>query len=196
MITFDRVNRRIHLYLGLALIPWVMLYGFSSFVISHHAWFRSETEPPWKLLSEREYRHPIPAQGDLREVAKEILRDNNLEGAFSTQRPNPAELRINRNSFFNLTRLTYLINEHKLRAERRELRWDQVVLRMHFRGGYHHPLFLNLLWAVMVDVTCVAILLWIASGLTMWWRLSRTRVWGAVALGAGALSFALLIWRL
>ena len=196
MITFDRVNRRIHLYLGLILIPWIMMYGFSSFVISHHAWFRAETEPPWKLLFEREYRHPIPAQGDLREVAKEILRDNNLEGAFSTQRPNPAELRINRNSFFNLTRLTYLINEHKLRAERQELRWDQVVLRMHFRGGYHHPLFLNLLWAVMVDVTCVAILLWIASGLIMWWRLSRTRVWGAVALGAGALSFALLIWRL
>ena len=196
MITFDRVNRRIHLYLGLALIPWVMLYGFSSFVISHHAWFRSETEPRWKLLSEREYRHPIPAQGDLREVAKEILRDNNLEGAFSTQRPNPAELRINRNSFFNLTRLTYLINEHKLRAERQELRWDQVVLRMHFRGGYHHPLFLNLLWAIIVDATCVGILLWITSGLIMWWRLSRTRVWGAVALGAGALSFALLIWRL
>jgi len=36
----------------------------------------------------------------------------------------------------------------------------------------------------------------IASGLIMWWRLSKTRVWGAVAIGAGALSFALLIWRL
>ena len=30
MITFDRVNRRIHLYLGLILIPWVMMYGVSS----------------------------------------------------------------------------------------------------------------------------------------------------------------------
>ncbi|MEO8425771.1 MAG: hypothetical protein ABI651_01535 [Verrucomicrobiota bacterium] len=39
MITFDRINRRTHLYLGLILIPWVMMYGISSFVISHHAWF-------------------------------------------------------------------------------------------------------------------------------------------------------------
>lgn len=196
MVTFDRINRRTHLYLGLILIPWVMMYGFSSFIISHHAWFRAETPPPWNPLFEREYHRPVPAQGDLREIASEILRDNNLDGAFFAQRPNAAELRIARNTFFDQTRLTYLINEHKLRAERQEMRWDQVVLRMHFRGGYHQPLFLNLWWAIMVDTACVAILLWIASGLVMWWRLARTRVWGAVALGAGALSFALLIWSL
>src|SRR5437016_10220098 len=28
-------------------------------------------------------------------------------------------------------------------------------------------------------------LVWIASGLVMWWRLTRTRVWGVVALCAG-----------
>jgi hypothetical protein len=196
MITFDRLNRRAHLYLGLLLLPWVMMYGISSFIISHHAWFRSETEPLWKPLFERECHHPVPDQGDLRAIAVGILRENDLEGAFYAQRPNAGELRINRNSFFHQTRLTYLIKEHKLRAERQELRWDQVVLRMHFRSGYNQPLLLNRLWAVVVDVTCVAILLWIASGLVMWWRVSRTRVWGACALVAGVLSFALLVWRL
>jgi len=195
-MTFDRVNRRIHLYLGLILIPWVMMYGASSFIISHHAWFRSQSDSPWDFLFEREYRHPVPEKGDLREVATQILRENNLEGAFNVERRNPAELRINRNSFFNSTRLTYLINEQKLRAERQKFRWDQVLVRMHFRGGYHHPLFLNFLWAILVNVVCVAILLWVASGLVMWWRLTRLRVWGAVAIGAGALAFALLIWKL
>jgi len=108
----------------------------------------------------------------------------------------PWASRCSRHCFFNQTRLTYLINEHKLRVERQQFRWDQVVVRMHFRGGYHHPLFLNLLWAILVNVVCVAFLVWIASGLIMWWRLSRTRVWGAVALCAGALSFAFLTWRL
>ena len=196
MMTFDRVNRRTHLYLGLILIPWVVMYGFSSLIISHHAWVRSQSEPPWQPLFEREYRHPVPETGDLRAVANEILKENNLEGVFDVQRPNPAELRINRRSFFNQTRLTYLLNEQKLRAERQPFRWDQVIVRMHFRGGYHHPLFLNFLWAIMVNVVCVAFLVWIASGMIMWWRLSRTRVWGAVALCAGALSFGLLIWRL
>jgi hypothetical protein len=196
MITFDRINRRTHLYLGLILIPWVMMYGISSFIISHRAWFQSKTEPAWKPMFEREYNHPIPAQGDLRAIATEILRENDLEGAFYAQRPSAGELRINRNTFFDQTRLTYLINEHRLRAERQEMPWDQAILRMHFRSGYNQPSFLNLLWAIMVDVACVAILLWIASGLLMWWRVSRTRVWGACAIGAGVLSFVLLVWKL
>jgi len=172
------------------------MYGFSSFLISHHAWFRSKTEPPWRTLFERAYRHSVPEQGDLRPVAIGILKENNLAGALDVQRPKPEELRITRRTFFNQTRLTYLISEQKLRAERQEFRWDQIVVRMHFRGGYHHPLFLNFMWAIMVNIVCVAFLLWIASGLIMWWRLPRTRVWGAVAIGAGALSFALFIWRL
>ncbi|MEO8425772.1 MAG: hypothetical protein ABI651_01540 [Verrucomicrobiota bacterium] len=58
------------------------------------------------------------------------------------------------------------------------------------------PGSLNKLWAFMVDLSCVGILLWIASGLIMWWRLSRTRVWGAIALGGGLLAFLLLGWTL
>jgi hypothetical protein len=196
MITFDRINRRTHLYLGLVLIPWVMMYGISSFIISHHAWFRSDKEPPWETLFEREYQHPVADQADVRAVAREILKENNLEGAFNAQRPNPGELRITRNTFFDLTRLTYSIMDQKLRAERQHVRWDQVILRMHFRGGYNQPLFLNKLWALMVDLSCVGILLWITSGLIMWWRLSRTRVWGAIALAGGLLSFLSLVWML
>ena len=195
-MTFDRINRRTHLYLGLVLIPWVMMYGISSFIISHHDWFRSDHEPPWEPLFEREYHHAADQQADVRAVSREILKENGLEGAFYAQRPNPDELRINRNTFFDQTRLTYFIKEQKLRAERQHLRWDQVILRMHFRGGYNQPLFLTKLWAVMVDLACVGILLWITSGLIMWWRVARTRLWGALALSGGVLSFLWLIWSL
>jgi len=196
MMTFDRINRRAHLYLGLILLPWVMMYGISSFIISHHAWFRADTEPPWKPVFERDYRHPVPEHGDWRAVAADILRENGLIGAFYAQQPNPDELRIDRFSFFSQIRLTYRIKEGKLRAEKQALRWDQVILRMHFRGGYDQPKFLNWLWAILVDTTCAAILIWILSGLVMWWRLARTRVWGVVALGAGAVSFLILIWKI
>ncbi len=206
MITFDRINCRAHLYLGLILIPWVMMYGVSSFVISHHAsWFKSDQPPVWEPVFERPYQHPVPDQAnmsnetnraELRMVATEILKENNLEGAFYAERPNPGELRINRNSFFDQTRLIYSIKDQKLRAERQHSRWDQVILRMHTRNGYNQPLFLNKLWAFMVDLSCTAILLWITSGLIMWWRLARVRLWGAIALGGGILSFLLLVWRL
>ena len=196
MKTFDHLNRRTHLYLGLFLLPWLLMYGISSFLISHHAWFRSEEAPPWQPVFEREYRRAIPDGVDLREVAHEILKDCGLEGAYWVQRPGPDEIRINRFRFRDEIRVVYSIKDQRLRAERQQLRWDQVVLRMHFRGGFQQPSLWDDLWAILVDVACVGILVWVGSGVVMWWRVRRLRLWGAVALGGGTLAFALLVWRL
>jgi hypothetical protein len=67
---------------------------------------------------------------------------------------------------------------------------------MHFRGGFQQPTLLNDLWAVLVDVVCAGILVWIGSGLVMWWRLTRLRVSGAIAMLGGIASFLAFIWRL
>jgi hypothetical protein len=202
MSSFDRINRRTHLYLGLILFPWVLMYGVSSFVISHHeSWFKSSKQPVWEPLFERAYKRAIPddaistteaGRTILRAVAMEILKENNLEGAFYSQRPSPDEVRINRNTFFDQTRLIYSIKDQTLRAERQRSSWDGVVQRMHTRNGYNHPLFLTKLWAFTVDLTCVTMIVWVASGIIMWWRLAKVRVWGAIALAGGAASFLLL----
>jgi hypothetical protein len=39
MTTFDKINRRTHLYLGLFLMPWLLMYGVSSFIVIHQSWF-------------------------------------------------------------------------------------------------------------------------------------------------------------
>lgn len=198
MISFDLINRRTHLYLGLFLLPWFAMYGASSLLVSHPKWFRPEgqPQPTWETLFEREYHHPVDDQKELRAQAGEILKDLGMEGAFWTQRPKPGELRIDRFGFWGSTRLTYLIKEQKLRAERQRVPWHQVLLRLHFRGGFLQTSFWDDFWAVMVDLVCLSILLWIASGLLMWWRLAQTRRWGTLALGAGFLSFLLLVWTL
>jgi hypothetical protein len=45
------------------------------------------------------------------------------------------------------------------------------------------------LWSVIVDVIQVSMLVWIASGLYMWWHLKGFRKWGLLALGAGMAVF-------
>lgn len=196
MKRFDLINRRIHLYLGLFLAPWLLMYGISSFLISHHAWFRSDQAPEWQPVFERGYQRAVPDGADLREVAHEVLKDCGLEGAYWVQRPRPEEIRINRFRLWDETRVTYSIKEQRLRAERQRLRWDQVILRMHFRGGFQQPGFWNDFWAILVDVACIGILAWVGSGLVMWWRVQRLRWWGALTLGGGMLGFTLLLWRL
>src|SRR5213593_2744004 len=86
MITFDKINRRTHLYLGLFLMPWLLMYGASSFLIIHQSWFPTD-KPARELLFEKAYSRPVNLQGansspELRAAAQEILKDCNLEGAF------------------------------------------------------------------------------------------------------------------
>jgi hypothetical protein len=196
MDRFDKVNRRLHLYLGLFLMPWLLMYGVSSFILIHQAWFRAEQEPPWETLFEKECRRPLEADADLRSVAQDILKDHGLEGAFWADKPNADTLRITRFSFWGSTRLTYSIREARVRAEHQRVRGPQAVVRMHFRGGYGQPTFWDKFWGFMVDLACAAIVIWVASGVVMWWRLRRLRAWGALTLGGGILTFLLLVWTL
>jgi len=195
-MSLDKINRRTHLYLGLFLMPWLLMYGVSSFIIIHQSWFGGEKQAAWEPVFEKEYRHPIPEQGELRTVAQEILKDCNLEGAFWANKPNPDILQINRFTFWDSTRLTYSVKEQKLKAERQRMRLSQAIVRMHFRGGFGQPRFWDKFWGLLVDLACLGILIWVASGLIMWWRLPRLRTWGAIAVGGGLLSFLLLIWSL
>lgn len=196
MKTFDLFNRRTHLYLGLLLLPWLLMYGVSSFMVSHQDWFKRDRPQAWKLVSEREYSRPVEPGADLRETAHEILKDCDMEGAFWAQRPRPNEIRINRFRFRDESRVTYLLNEQKLRVEHQSLPWTQVILRLHFRGGFLQPTFWNDFWAVLVDFICVAMLAWVFSGLIMWWKQPRLRIWGTIAITAGLISFLTFIWKL
>ena len=38
-MTFPHFNRRLHLYLGLALLPWFLMYGLSSVPFAHSQYF-------------------------------------------------------------------------------------------------------------------------------------------------------------
>ena len=100
MITFDKINRRAHLYLGLFLMPWLLMYGVSSFMVIHNGWFPSD-RPASEVLFEKAYSRPVNLQGannspELREAALEILKECNLEGAFWADKPKPDTLHIER----------------------------------------------------------------------------------------------------
>lgn len=196
MTSFDKINRRTHLYLGLALMPWLLMYGVSSFIVIHQSWFGLGESRAWEPLFEKEYKRPIGANEDLRAVAQEILKDCQLEGAFWADKPNPDTVHIDRFTFRGSTSLTYSIKEQKLKAQHRSMKVPQVIMRMHFRGGYGQPTFMDKLWGLLVDTACVSIILWVVSGLIMWWRLPRHRAWGALAVGGGIVSFLLLVWTL
>lgn len=200
-MTFDKINRRTHLYLGLFLLPWLAMYGMSSFIVIHQSMFQGQKSPARQVLFERPYSRPIPSDArnnepDFRAAAQEILKDCDLEGAFWVDKPNPDTVHIDRFTFRDSTRLIYSIKNQTLKAERELMPWPQVIVRLHFRGGYGQPTVGDKLWGLLVDIACAGIVIWVISGLIMWWRLPRVRGWGALALGSGVASFLVLVWIL
>ena len=191
-MTFNHLNRRLHLYLSLTLLPWFLVYAVSSLAI-HHRWlFTDDPKTTWTPRFERDYALDVPDE-NLRATAAAVLADNDLEGLFRVRRPNPQRLTITRFDFWSQTRLTYHIDEARLVAEDQRYDLDTFLIHMHIRAGFVQESFLSDLWAVVVDIVCVAFVLWVATGLYMWWLQSQTRRWGALALGAGCLSFFLFV---
>jgi hypothetical protein len=74
-------------------------------------------------------------------------------------------------------------------VDRAEFRLDRFLTGMHVRGGWAWPGILEYFWSSCVDLVILSTLIWVLSGLYIWWKLKRFRFWGAISLVAGCLCF-------
>jgi hypothetical protein len=174
------------------------MYGASSVPFSHAEYFeqRHRGIPMWIPRAELHYDIAVPAGDDLDEIGARIMKDAGLEGSYGTYRPNDREIVVYVYTFWKSAQAKYHVDQKRLVVEDRRFRWDHFLTGMHARGGYDHPAFLEDSWAVVVDLVCLGFLIWIASGIYMWWQLRRTRFWGALALGSGVALFLVFVLAL
>ena len=195
MKNWNLLFRRTHLYLGLLLIPWLMVYALSTVLFNHGHYFQQfrPADPQWLPLWEKDCAIEVPPGNDgLRATVRRIMDEQGLSGAFGVQRQGQ-RLNINVQNFWQPKRLTYDLERKKLRAEAKKFAWVDLFIRLHQRTGYGQAGFLHNLWGFMVDVYCVTSLVWIGTGLYLWWKLAGTRQWGFVAMGGGIVSIGVLL---
>jgi hypothetical protein len=196
-MTFSHFNRRLHLYLGLALLPWFFMYAISSVPFAHSQFFERRDAarglPLWTLRSQYTVDVRIPDDpAALRNLGGALLKQAGIEGtSFGTYRQSPSQLNVYSYSFWKSTQLKYFTDQKRLTVEDRRFRWDHFLTGVHARGGFEQEGFLPTSWSVVVDVVCVGMVLWVASGLYMWWLLPQQRRCGWVAVFAGTASFLL-----
>ena len=201
-MTFAHLNRRTHLYLGMVLLPWFLMYGVSSIPFAHTQYFERRDAargmPLWTLRGTHTVDLPVPeGQHELRALGAELLRRAGVSpGSYGVYRQSPTQLNVYAFSFRHSTQLKYFIDQKRMTVEDRRFRFDQFLTGMHGRGGFEQDSMLDRSWSVIVDLVCLAIVLWIASGLYMWWGLPASRTWGWVTIAAGTLAFVLFTVRL
>jgi hypothetical protein len=200
-MTFNHINRRLHLYLALVLLPWFLMYGVSAIPFTRNVFFSDlykDGVPMWTLRFEQAYDRPAPENRlphTLQVFARTVVKDLHLEitGSLGAHQPNNTRVNVYLVDFWHHIRVTYDLGQHRIKVEDKRFRWDQFFTTLHARGGYHQDSFLNDLWAFLVDIISLGFVVWVASGVYMWWQLKATRGWGSLALGGGIFSFGIFL---
>jgi hypothetical protein len=178
------------MYLALFLTPWMLVYAISTIAMNHRM------PRPTTFIKEREetYTNTFEPGTPPREVARQILADLNLDGAFGVQGPTPeGRLTINRQGMLSPRRITFTPKDRHLVVERFELETSGFLNRFHRRRGYQQPYAADMAMAVSVDAVVIAMVFWALSGLWMWWEMRTTRLWGIACAATGVGIFALFI---
>ena len=194
-------NRRLHLYLGLTLSPWILLYAVSSIPFSHGRFFedldKAKGQPNWIRRAEIPFDVPVPQdEAQLRAFGAGIMKTAGLEGSFGAYRQGPSQVNVYSHSVWKSTQVKYLVDEKKLIVEDKRFRWDHMLTGFHAKGGFEQDSVLHNSWGIVVDMVSLGLILWVASGLYMWIPMRNLRRSGLFALASGAASFALLVWLL
>ena len=195
----SKIVRRTHMYLALFLFPWVLMYALSTLVMNHRAVFVGMYgEGPAPFVEERRlvYDGAFPENAELRTMSTAILSSVGLDGAHGVSRRKDGTIAINRNDLVTPRRLTYSPADRTLVVERMQSRPNAFLERFHRRRGYATGYTLDTVWAVSVDAFIVAMVVWVLSGLWMWWEMKVTRPLGLAALLGGAGVFAMYLLTL
>lgn len=195
----SRLLRRLHLYAALLLSPWLLMYGISTLVMNHRAFFAEKHgrgAPPYVLERELTYAASFKPDASAREMARHLLASLDLDGAHTVTRRPDGTLVILRQSLVTPRRITYRPAEQKLVIESMEPRANALLERFHRRRGYGTGYLLDTVWAVTVDAVILAIVVWVGSGLWMWWGMKPSRLPGLIALLGGTALFTLFVFRI
>lgn len=195
----DRWMRLLHLYTGIFLVPWMVVYALSALMLNHHASVNKLlgiTPPKWNQIRQIEFQPSTNTNAEPRLMAQELLSTLDLDGAFRIEAKAPKnELRVLRISGSGNYRVIWNRDTGQARVTKQQPGSPvRFIHFLHFRAGYgmNAPAFLT--WAVIVDLVGASILLWVTSGIYLWARQPRLRRWGGVAFGSGLVLFAILAW--
>jgi hypothetical protein len=194
--------RDLHLYVGLFVSPFVLLFSTSVFVLNHGKF----GEPQWSSRATVAGLH-IPddleqLQGrEAVERVRELLPQIGLDGEIGFLRL----LRKDRHVVFPVSKPGVEANvDLDLAARsavisRRQTGWAETLVYLHKSPGPHNVAIRGnwagtRVWRWLADTTIYSILFVSITGVYLWYAIKAERAVGVWLLGAGAVAFAGMIY--
>lgn len=187
---------KLHVYFGLFVSPFVVLFAVSA-IMFNHTWGGGDSGSEAKA---QEVPIEIPENVEGLEIAKHIMRQVNVSGEVEFFRHNPQRKRFTIPVMKPGERITINVDLDSKTASIQQKRtgfWN-ALLYLHkspgphlagFRGNWFYTTF----WMWLADATVYLFLALSISGIYMWSLFKAERKAGLIMLGAGCLTFFLIV---
>ena len=196
---FYRLTRDLHLYFGLFISPFVLVFSVSVFFFVH-SWIPKFAPDAVKKMGVSAVALPDDIEKlsgrPLIEALKPILAELNVPGEIGFVRHMVKEKKLIIPVVIpgRSTTVTLNLVNHEASVVTRETGWADALMTLHISPGQHGPdirmnWFYAKLWRWFADATVYLTLFISVSGIYLWYMLRAERRIGFILLFAGALSF-------
>ena len=205
---FYRVTRDLHLYFGLFISPFVLVFAVSVFFLVH-SWSQKSATDGSPSLTVSDLTLPADLEvlsGRPRiDKLKPVLERLGVQGEVGWVRHLPKQHRlvIPVTVPGRVTTVTLDVTKREASIERQTTGLADALVVLHMSPGQHGAdirknwIYMRV-WSWLADATVYLILFITASGLYLWYVLRAERMAGIGLLAAGALSFfgiVYVLWR-
>ena len=189
---FYHWNRELHLYLGLIVSPFLLIFAVSTILLNHGmkpSPVENKTTVPIELKEGLE--------GEA--LVADVLDQLNFTGeVFGRGKFRNGKTTINISKPGNVKFVTVDIEKKEVLIANRSFGFIDTLRYLHLNPGPHkHPTWIfSKAWGSVADGTVYIALFLTLSGIYMWTVLRAERKAGLVALGSGALAFVAIFYAL
>lgn len=192
-IIFSKTLKALHLYLSLVIFVMTFLYIYTGYIMSKHNWFESGEEQVTTKVLPLNY---TPDTSRLDQFGKDLMEQFEITGRMNWSRNGAGQIQ-----YMYIRpgeRIKVLVN-HELDSvsitQTSKKTFQEISTRIHRLHGFEGGALYKA-WAILLDITAIAMFLFVITGILIWFRFKNMHFWGSLILISTLLVAAGMFWYL
>jgi len=172
--------RKIHLYCGLIILIFLMMYFVSGYIMVHRPWFMTALPPPTVQTATLESAGPLSDEAVAAAVKKQLALPGRIQ--FPLQKPAGETLFwVNRPG--SMVRVDVFTQTRRIKLTNQPAGLVGTLIMLHKVAGYDNvPLFD--VYAFFCDLAGLSMILFAVTGVYLWWKRVKNHTLGIICLTA------------
>ena len=203
MKKYYKINKDIHLYSGLFISPFIIIFSISAIILNHDFIDWQENWEDWSFSVDNNVDESIKfhlQDANIKKIdyAKNIIKQLNIKGEISNIFGDSVIMYIpvTKPGYRISIKANLISGTANIHSEKvnfwKKLIWLHKMPGPHnvnIRGNWMFTKF----WSSVVDLSVVCLFLSSITGIILWYRLKNERTLGLIALSIGILSIVSLV---